>query len=260
MRSTVKGERGMSLVEATIILMVLSLLTAVLAPSILDYVDDARRTKAKEDVEAIGIGIARLMKDTGAKFLYENAALAIVNRLNKDNKVQLLVSDGNTPMNDATVPAAATNTANLNPTSVDWDDALGDGVDSAFDQLVDNSPGYASPGTTMGTADPGDPNALGGYGMGWRGAYLSGVVGPDPWANRYACNTAYLGTTRDATTAGEGHQKNGWSFDVICLSAGPNSIIMTNWESTFSGAVGGGISFKQEGMDDILFVVTGYGR
>ena len=48
------SERGMSLVEATIILMVLAILTSVLAPSIGDYVNDARQVKAKEDLEALG--------------------------------------------------------------------------------------------------------------------------------------------------------------------------------------------------------------
>src|SRR5689334_9700995 len=58
-------ERGMSLVEATIILMVLSILTAVIAPSVGDYIEDARHTKAKEDVEAIGGGILRTVRDSG---------------------------------------------------------------------------------------------------------------------------------------------------------------------------------------------------
>ena len=37
------SERGMSLVEATIILMVLATLTAVISPSIADYNNDARQ-------------------------------------------------------------------------------------------------------------------------------------------------------------------------------------------------------------------------
>ena len=62
------SERGMSLVEATIILMVLAILTSVLAPSIGDYVNDARQTKAKEDLEALGTSVARLVRDTGLPF------------------------------------------------------------------------------------------------------------------------------------------------------------------------------------------------
>ena len=46
MKSRLKSNAGMSLVEATIILMVLAILTAVIAPSAADYVNDARHTKA----------------------------------------------------------------------------------------------------------------------------------------------------------------------------------------------------------------------
>ena len=54
------SERGMSLIEATIILMVLAILTSVLAPSVGDYVNDARQTKVKEDIEALEIGRAHV--------------------------------------------------------------------------------------------------------------------------------------------------------------------------------------------------------
>ena len=37
-----KGQKGLSLVEVTIMLLVLMLLTSVLAPSIFDFVNDAR--------------------------------------------------------------------------------------------------------------------------------------------------------------------------------------------------------------------------
>src|SRR4051812_3418876 len=57
------SERGMSLVEATIILMILAILTAVVAPSMSDSINDARDVKAKEDVEAIGTGIMRMLRD-----------------------------------------------------------------------------------------------------------------------------------------------------------------------------------------------------
>jgi type II secretory pathway pseudopilin PulG len=65
MKRTLKANDGMSLVEATIILMVLMLLTSVLAPSIYDYVVDARMVKVKEDCEAIGVSVMRLVRDVG---------------------------------------------------------------------------------------------------------------------------------------------------------------------------------------------------
>ena len=83
----------MSLVEATIILMVLSTLTAVLVPSISDYVNDAKSTKAKEDVEAIGGAIVRVVRDTG----YNCLQLAGTLGCTLTNRVDVLVSGGNTP-------------------------------------------------------------------------------------------------------------------------------------------------------------------
>jgi hypothetical protein len=65
MARTFTSSRGMSLVEATIILFVLMLLTGVLAPSIGDFVFDAKMVKVKEDCEAIGISIMRLVGDVG---------------------------------------------------------------------------------------------------------------------------------------------------------------------------------------------------
>ena len=87
------SERGMSLVEATIILMVLATLTAVISPSIADYNNDARQVKAKEDVEAIGTGVLRLLRDTGSRCIRKTGTTDCT----KANRVDLLVSAGTTP-------------------------------------------------------------------------------------------------------------------------------------------------------------------
>src|SRR5688572_6666038 len=61
------SERGMSLVEATIILMVLAILTSVIAPTAGDFVSEARNIKGKEDVESLAMSIMRLHRDYGKK-------------------------------------------------------------------------------------------------------------------------------------------------------------------------------------------------
>lgn len=256
------SQTGMSLVEATIILMVLAVLTAVLAPSILDFVDDARRTKAKEDCEAIGVSMVRLLKDTGVPFLLRSGSLTpIADRYAMANRVNLLVSDGDIPANAAAIPAAATNTGNILPTSVNWTDTLGSGTRTMYDNLVANNPGYEAPASPLDTLDPGKPESRGAWGLGWRGAYLSGVIGPDPWANRYAVNSVYLGAALDATTDGEGERGRGWSFDTFCLSAGPDARIEANFEDTIASSVGGGTSLDDGTVnDDIIFVIAGFGR
>jgi type II secretory pathway pseudopilin PulG len=89
------SERGMSLVEATIILMVLAILTSVLAPSLGDYVNEARHVKVKEDLETLGQGIYRLLRDTGLPFPLRVAGSSPSR--STTNRVDLLVSEGSIP-------------------------------------------------------------------------------------------------------------------------------------------------------------------
>ncbi|OGN40386.1 MAG: hypothetical protein A2568_02065 [Candidatus Yanofskybacteria bacterium RIFOXYD1_FULL_44_17] len=74
----------------TIILATLMLLAGVLAPSIMDFVRDARFVKVKEDCEAIGVSLSRMLVDTGP-------CIRLDGRLpcSRNNRVNLLVSEGN---------------------------------------------------------------------------------------------------------------------------------------------------------------------
>ena len=74
MRTRVMNARGLSLVEVTIMLLVLMLLTGVLAPSIMDFVKDAQWVKVKEDCEAIGVSVARLTRDVGPCLKFDGTA------------------------------------------------------------------------------------------------------------------------------------------------------------------------------------------
>jgi hypothetical protein len=82
-------ERGMSLVEASVILLVLMLLTSVLAPSIYDFVVDARMVKVKEDCEAIGVSVVRLVLDVGTCLKYDGTGACT-----PANHVKVLFSRG----------------------------------------------------------------------------------------------------------------------------------------------------------------------
>lgn len=259
MRPTVKSERGMSLVEATIILMVLSILTAVLSPSIIDYVDDARHTKAKEDVEAIGLSIARLLKDTGAPFLLEDGSVALSTRFNIANRVDLAVGDGVIPIVHADADAGLAAAANVQG-AVTWTDAVNtaNGKDTLYRQLIANLAFYTQPTSTTGTWDPSAPGALGKFGLGWRGAYLSPVIGPDPWGYRYAVNSVFLGSGLDAVTASSnGGADIGWYTDTFVVSPGANGQIEYHFETS---ATTGGTRAAGTQNDDIVYVISGYGR
>jgi type II secretory pathway pseudopilin PulG len=247
------AERGMSLVEATIILMVLATLTAVISPSIADYANDAESVKAREDVEAIGTGVLRLLRDTGSRCL----RLAGTTDCTKANRVDLLISAGTDPRadNSATVAldADAATTA-----SVSWlPTAAPAQQDTIDDQLIenDNATAYTAAGFTGG----GGPRMK----IGWRGAYLNGPVNGDPWGNKYQANTIFLAVATDAADGAavsdttEGLKQAGWQRNVLVLSAGANAIVETEFGGSAAGAGGVGVT---AGGDDVIYVLRGSTR
>ena len=141
MKQTLKNERGLSLVEVTIMLLVLMLLTGVLAPSIFDFVNDAKWVKVKEDCEAIGLSVARLTRDVGPCLKFDASQ-----KCTKDNRVDILYSDGPDVLDDDLMGSGeyffdgpGTTAMHLN-----WrkDDLRGDSME---DQFVTNMPLYGTP-------------------------------------------------------------------------------------------------------------------
>jgi type II secretory pathway pseudopilin PulG len=243
------GETGMSLVEATIILMILFLVTAVLSPSVSDYVSDARQTKGKEDVEAIGTSILRLLRDTGLPFpVKDPTAAASAIRL-AANRIDLLVSDGVTPTRTANTGVAASNTGYVVTGAVEWD-----AIDGATDNVANMNPhlayntvdanGLAASYPQVVFPAPGGPRV----GLGWRGAYLTGPIGPDPWGNRYGANTVFLNPSSESSAKGT-------NFDVFVLSAGSDGNVDTDMEG--NGVTSGGTTPQG---DDLIYVVSGNTR
>jgi hypothetical protein len=247
----------MSLVEATIILMTLAILTSVVAPSVADYINEARGVKAKEDVEALGTGLARLVRDTGYPCATTTPGAT---PCTVANRVELMISgsiSGATASNGEIDGAVLGVTAAAGPaltaggqsaTSLNWG---GSGANrptpvQTFDQhLVTNSIGYTAVSFTGG----GGPRAA----LGWRGGYLAGPVGLDPWGHRYEANTLFLGVASDssvATTTNEGGKEGGWTRDAVVISAGANGLIETQF------AIDGGSA----GGDDVLYVIKGSTR
>lgn len=262
MRRNLGGQAGMSLVEATIILTVLAVLSAVIAPSMGDYVEEARATKAKEDVEAIGTGIIRLLRDTGLPCLSTITTPTISTGCTKAGRVDVLESTGTAPAVTAaavTLPSGSHgNTVNATnnwpgSTSGNGADAGAGGgddtnvglnlTDTVDDQMVTNAPPYTAVSFTGG----GGPRP----GVGWRGAYVTGLTGGDPWGFKYYANTIYLTTASNADAGTtEGLLSAGWSRDVIVISAGSNGAIDTTLQSSNISA----------GSDDIIYTLQGSSR
>jgi len=166
MTRIIRNERGLSLTEVTIMLSVLSVLTAVLSPTIGDYVNDARLVKASEDVHVLATSFARFAYDVPA-----NPTLA-----GGWATADLLVSPGDIPATGEGGDAA-------------WAAGLDDNlVSNLEDHLLVNGPGYP-------TRDA-RPRFVAG---GWRGAYLSELT-PDPWGHRYAINVRTMSNGGQADT------------------------------------------------------------
>lgn len=248
------SQRGMSLVEVTIILAVIAMLAAVLTPAINGYVDQARQTRARADTQTIAEAILDFIADGAERqFLQVANGTGRVPPTRPDsNRVNLLVSDGDVP----------TMSASLAETF--WTQAVNSGtVDTITNHLIANTPGglaanrYRVPSPDITVSATGNIDFARGESSGfnapyaWRGAYLRGPVRSDPWGNRYAVNVAFLDPSPvDAFGAGiitAGFAVTDYQrLDVFVLSAGGDKEIDT--KSAQDGAV--------PGDDDVIFIVS----
>lgn len=237
----IKGQTGMSLVEALIILLVLMLLTGVLAPSIFEFIPDAKGVKVKEDCEAIGVEIAKLVRDVGPclQLHYAGPVAGCTPR----NQVGVLGSDGAevTTLNDPEV----VQTFGVAGQWAWWTMDQSWGGDTMENQLVINAPHYPLPsqGNPVGFDMTGPF-----FNLGWRGPYLAPQIGPDPWGQKYLVNTLFL-----TANAYRNQGLRGWDHPVFCISAGPNNV----YETPFGGNANGGVT---RGGDDFIYVIQGSTR
>jgi len=234
-----KGQKGLSLIEVTIMLLVLMLLTGVLAPSIFDFVRDAQWVKVKEDCEAIAVSIARLQRDVGCvvKDAGGSVATQLGNCLEDSWSAQhipvVLRGDGIFVGSEHVNAGTASTFGGFG--AVNWDSA---NYDMLAEQLITNSsasgPGPNYPYPPAGSAWPVGPA----FNIGWRGAYLSTSIGPDPYGTPYLVNSAFLNVPKGGTRH---------NYDAFCISAGPNRYFET--------------AFKQLGAapaaDDFITIISG---
>ena len=156
MRRPHSSDGGFSLAEVTIMMMVLSVMSAVMSPAIGDYVNDARHVKAAGDVQVLAFSFSRFAFD---------ASMAAPGD-HDWQQFDVLVGEGLAPEVGQGGDAA-------------WTGAPDDhGVGRLEDHLITNTAGYHT-----GAGHPGPY-----WARGWRGPYLGTGIGPDPWGHRYAIN------------------------------------------------------------------------
>jgi len=237
------GDQGMSLIEATVVLMVMSVIAAILAPPVRNYVLTTQQAAASSDVENIGAALGRMLDDLGETAVLRDgngSSAALPPSHATGNRVDMLVTQGEVPALDASAvrPGAGV---------TDWDDSVNNAAIQMLDYyLVANTPSSLAAnayrtGATMSVTTEFDPDsgAMFNAEHAWRGAYLPGPLGPDPWGNRYAINVEFLERPIGPGPAGNVN-------DVFVLSAGSNGRIETRFN--VDGATSG---------NDVLYLVSG---
>lgn len=245
---------GFTLVEVSIILMVLAVLSLTLLPGIGNYLRDARLARARGDLDAIAKAIDRFLDDTAevAFRCFGNGKRETTGSAHSDPSspdpwyvVDVLVSDGDIP--DSGAPEDVWR----------WREPVdGHRVDTLVNHLVQNSPGndhrarYRTPEDLLTGAPSPQFAFMGQQGFNarfaWRGPYLSAPVRSDPWGNRYAVNVRYLDPGSDSSE----WNPHGHIQDVFILSAGPDEEIDTPF--AIDGVV--------PGDDDLIRVISGGSR
>jgi Tfp pilus assembly protein PilE len=188
-----KAERGVTLIEVTVMLVATLMIAGVLAPAVASVVRNARGAAALAYMNDINSALVAIFDDMQMKqFTYDGT--------NQSSKaVWLLVTDGDTPREVTDAGTMAT-----------WQTAVSNSPTTRYDflerHLVTNNPN----GSSSGYNQLGNPEAPA---RGWRGPYLNPPLSSDPWGNRYAINSEFLGP--------------GSNNDVVVFSAGQDEIIET---------------------------------
>ena len=176
-----KANKGFTLIEVAVVLAIIAILAAILTPIVTSYIDQARETRANADVRKIAEGVLLFKRDTGVYPPYDTYSNA---KAGTSPKTCLISGSNASPNTSASFYGSfACTTVGL----------LGQ-------YLNVNSLGITTANGTGGV-------------ISFRGPYLDGLTGSDPWANPYVVNSSNL--TETATS---------WSFAV---SGGPDGVLNT---------------------------------
>ena len=172
------SERGITVLEVTLMLVITVLLVGALAPAMAAVVRDVKVARAIADMNKIRDAINSFKTDTGyARFTADGTSGGEV--------MELLFTDGDVPQ-IGTHPNWRNLSANISESDKFF-------LESHLVLNLFN--GFSYP-TTL-----------------WKGAYLNAPLDPDPWGNRYAVNTEWMGAP---------------SEDVVVFSAGPDEDVDTS--------------------------------
>lgn len=217
---TLACDRGLSLVEVTIMLTILMILAAALIPVMTDSVRSARFVAARSDLAQLAAALTNFQRDVGP-IVFDGSRLQQPQTTSSLRIVDVLMSQGEMPEVADGVPvetlapdlridaSVGTAAAALLP----WLSSAS--VDRMDDHLRTNGRGYIE--------------SKSGADRGWNGPYITKEVTGDPWGHRYLINTGFLrGQPQRAGRCSR--------CAVFVISAGPNGRIETPFQQPISNA------------------------
>lgn len=226
---TKSSERGITIIETTVVLSVLFILAGAMSPIVAESVGTARAVRAKNDAMMIAMALINLQKDLGV------ASAAAVSSLAAQTPrlPGVLASAGGAPEIDdpeqsdgesgilALCSGPEQGRGNGNGRRPGpraerrkWREASTGNID---DHLKTNRRGYRY-------RRPGEHS-------GWNGPYISAQIKGDPWGRQYLINTEWLdGGSTAADSNGDPRRA------VFVVSPGANGVIETPYEQPITDA------------------------
>jgi general secretion pathway protein G len=178
-----KANKGFTLLEVAVVLAIIAILAAVLTPIVTSYIDQARVTRAQNDVKKIAQSILLYKRDVGNFPGYATQTEARAGFGSFSTSLASCLVTG----------------PNSSVTLTGWTCAYTHFLES---HLNANSQGFSTVGAL----------AAGGQ-TGYRGPYLDGLNGLDPWGTPYAVNS--------------GNFNPNLGYHVFAISAGPDETFDT---------------------------------
>lgn len=222
MAARLRSAQGLSLIEVTVMLVVLMALVGALVPAVGDSIESARLVRARNDLTQISVGLANFQRDVGP-FVFDGSTVRQARTVSSLRVVDLLVS--NAPLPDVADAAPIETLAPgmfLDPSVVTGPAGLLGWVETPTRDQMDthlrmNGRNYVEADITTGP------------GRGWNGPYVSKPVGGDPWGHAYLINTGFLRGLPP---------RAGWCTRcaVFAISAGPNGLLETPFQQPIANA------------------------
>ena len=206
-------ERGLTLIETTLVLVATAVLVAALTPAAAAALTDARIAAATTYATSLATAINNFVTDNGfPEFKVDGDGKG------GDDVVRMLVSDGDIPdqCNVSLTDGCGAPTTGflpekswLRPVQPDSDGATVFTYVDFFDRhLVMDMPGN---------------HINNQYVTSWRGSYINGPISADPWGNRYMFSAQNMNLFPQTSNV---------------LSAGPDEAIDTTWDTATMNANG----------------------